>query len=1243
MVFPKIIVTYGKNKQDAIFDKALADSNAKFSSQDKSILIDNRITSKKYADIQENIEISDKFNDSFPLFKDETSNKCPKNDKCLAGDMTGLTLRNTAKTRKPKKKNIVTKQSVQLSGDEISTLGRPTLKNNLTSGKMDAKIFDDLLNESIFLESFIVSDSPIDDIRKIYPSFNNDSYTDDFLFYHRNPAKRSKKRALDERKIGPTLEEAYQRLIYFLTGNPPSNDDFKTTETKKKNCPKNHGVLSFNSYHLSSANQGKRKGNNKCLPGPLSKKLFFSSASSADSIPTKHSNLPLSRKILPAKKIVCPTVQYGSNSGFNDPSKEIRNFTEFSIDPVTYQKNLLSGPVTKDSSGSVLSSVPTIICEFAREERTDEDESAQNRIVEKNASNKGNRLETFKISPRFTLQPRKPVRGSAVNDSGKQLYDNFFSIGKSYKESTPLASPDVSFNAKDICSIRNDKLVECTELEMSNDNYSLYSHQSANDNVTNINRPENSATTDDPNEDLLIVNRERDIKYIRKAEYLVLENGDSPHLSAIKDKTKRILVNKTMVCDTPTPPKISQIMASPSDLPQNSVIELTINCDDTDSIEIIEDNPEKNVPDDSYEEYDMCENQPETDEFTENEEDETAEYNLLKTIAEETEDELMNISRKSNNHKYRVSDMAPRLSMKSDDLNLSHRHIMFRSQYDQLLTVNSLQNLIPFQNFIKDRMGEIYSPDQISKFYKIGEGSYAEVFVLANLPRKRQNVANKNFDKNPRSVFKVNTTGERLASGSFSSEIFNESFTIINTNREKLYAGAHASATELLPGWLRLFFLRQSLSSFETSATQAQGDCQITETDNPKIIKTSGFIKDLNTYYCSGKFPKELLKAWDIFKDQHSAVTCQNERPNIYGGQQIYLIFEQEYGGQTFESYRFADKYEILSFLYQLSIALFLKEIAYSFEHRDLHAGNVLIKNIPRDTNLLYKGFGKLKDILIPSSGIQISIIDFTLSRMTIDGTIHFRDLSKEAELFTGEGDYQFDIYRHMREINKNDWKTYNPATNVYWLHYMVRNVVKNKLPDIHLDTIGSNDNDTTHTLNRRDRKVSPMDEEICLKTQQAVPLTSETNLLYQNLRIEMTTPTLCSNGNQRSNARKTLNSGKFPRTHLVFKTLLLTTLLVMHMCQHVNSQVLFSRNWSGGGGKRAYVADRDTFDYNKVAAQLNMPDLLSDDINGCIADSNSRIKTEISLLIEKEKERLKECQNVMTNRIQDILQKTGK
>ncbi|XP_065318599.1 uncharacterized protein LOC135926601 [Gordionus sp. m RMFG-2023] len=140
-----------------------------------------------------------------------------------------------------------------------------------------------------------------------------------------------------------------------------------------------------------------------------------------------------------------------------------------------------------------------------------------------------------------------------------------------------------------------------------------------------------------------------------------------------------------------------------------------------------------------------------------------------------------------------------------------------------------------------------------------------------------------------------------------------------------------------------------------------------------------------------------------------------------------------------------------------------------------------------------------------------------------------------------------------------------------------------------------------------------------------------------------MTTPTLCSNGNQRSNARKTLNSGKFPRTHLVFKTLLLTTLLVMHMCQHVNSQVLFSRNWSGGGGKRAYVADRDTFDYNKVAAQLNMPDLLSDDINGCIADSNSRIKTEISLLIEKEKERLKECQNVMTNRIQDILQKTGK
>lgn len=45
-----------------------------------------------------------------------------------------------------------------------------------------------------------------------------------------------------------------------------------------------------------------------------------------------------------------------------------------------------------------------------------------------------------------------------------------------------------------------------------------------------------------------------------------------------------------------------------------------------------------------------------------------------------------------------------------------------------------------------------------------------------------------------------------------------------------------------------------------------------------------------------------------------------------------------------------------------------------------------------------------------------MTIIDFTLSRMKYDGCFIYNDLSKDPELFTGEGDYQFEVYRLMQK-----------------------------------------------------------------------------------------------------------------------------------------------------------------------------------------------------------------------------------
>lgn len=65
------------------------------------------------------------------------------------------------------------------------------------------------------------------------------------------------------------------------------------------------------------------------------------------------------------------------------------------------------------------------------------------------------------------------------------------------------------------------------------------------------------------------------------------------------------------------------------------------------------------------------------------------------------------------------------------------------------------------------------------------------------------------------------------------------------------------------------------------------------------------------------------------------------------------------------------------------------------------------------------------------------------MSRINFDGTILFNDLNKDPEVFQGAGDYQFDIYRIMREDVNSDWSEYAPVTNIRWLHYLLDKILQ--------------------------------------------------------------------------------------------------------------------------------------------------------------------------------------------------------
>ena len=73
------------------------------------------------------------------------------------------------------------------------------------------------------------------------------------------------------------------------------------------------------------------------------------------------------------------------------------------------------------------------------------------------------------------------------------------------------------------------------------------------------------------------------------------------------------------------------------------------------------------------------------------------------------------------------------------------------------------------------------------------------------------------------------------------------------------------------------------------------------------------------------------------------------------------------------------------------------------------------------------------------SHGVQSTIIDLGLARIDPEGqgddTAFWTPFTDD--IFEGEGDYKYDIYRMMREGNNNKWESFNPITNIMVRHLM--------------------------------------------------------------------------------------------------------------------------------------------------------------------------------------------------------------
>ncbi|KAI5840035.1 hypothetical protein DFP73DRAFT_469357, partial [Morchella snyderi] len=198
-----------------------------------------------------------------------------------------------------------------------------------------------------------------------------------------------------------------------------------------------------------------------------------------------------------------------------------------------------------------------------------------------------------------------------------------------------------------------------------------------------------------------------------------------------------------------------------------------------------------------------------------------------------------------------------------------------------------------------------------------------------------------------------------------------------------------------------------------------------------------GFIGFRGAHVCRGVFPDALMRCWDDFEERRGS---ENERPEFYGAGQWWAVIALEMGGVDLEHFALRGWREALHVFWQVAEALAAGE-EREFEHRDLHYGNIVIQRRP-------------------TSGLKVSLIDYTLSRALCPPTTpaskpraHFAALDDPA-LFSGKGDYQFDIYRFMRthlssgeeeQEGHINWDVYAPRTNVFWLHYLACVLLRRK------------------------------------------------------------------------------------------------------------------------------------------------------------------------------------------------------
>ncbi|ORY72718.1 hypothetical protein BCR35DRAFT_160117 [Leucosporidium creatinivorum] len=377
-------------------------------------------------------------------------------------------------------------------------------------------------------------------------------------------------------------------------------------------------------------------------------------------------------------------------------------------------------------------------------------------------------------------------------------------------------------------------------------------------------------------------------------------------------------------------------------------------------------------------------------------------------LASDDDDEL-----ESDAEKDRLSSIAPS----------SHD---FPSLLDPLLTATNQSHPLDFTSFITSPPSPFSPPTSISRaasrWTKIGEASYSEVFEREGIVVKIIPVAGKEVRPEEDEV------GEE---------------------QDVPYSSDWASV---------------------------EREIEISQLVGGEESAVEGFVGFKGAFIVQGSYPTTLITQWDAYKSSQTPYSDDQIRPDVLPADQVYAVVCLSHAGSDLEGYKLRSWTEAASVLWQVATICAEAEERLEFEHRDLHWGNVLVK--PLAASSLPSALASLSLSTPPrksksstststtltttslaplSSGVQVTLIDFTLSRARVPGgeedegdRIVFDGFEDDC-VFEGEGDHQFDVYRAMRRhVEENSemeggWEGFHPLTNVMWLHYLSLKLLHSK------------------------------------------------------------------------------------------------------------------------------------------------------------------------------------------------------